>query len=101
MATNTGNREADERQAPILGESEGSSRRASDHASRADVVFDFTNVHHPDFSDLSLILTARLQAGPQDRVWVRALPPHTWYILRALGLDHLFRDLPSPTSEPN
>ena len=66
-----------------------------------DVVFDFEGVHHPGFADLSLILTARLQAAPQDRVWVRAIPHHTWMILRGLGLDHLFRHYPGPAAEPN
>lgn len=59
-----------------------------------DVVFDFTGLHRPGFSDLSLILTARLQSEPSDRVWVRALPRATWDILSALGLDHLFRAIP-------
>jgi len=74
---------------------------AHQSADDADLVFDFTDVHHPGFADLSLILTARLQARPQDRVWVRALPVHTWRVLRALGLDHLFRDYPGPDTEPN
>lgn len=59
-----------------------------------DVVFDFSTVQRPGFGDLSLILTARLHASPEDRVWVRALPESTWRTLRGLGLDHLFRIYP-------
>ena len=67
----------------------------------SDLVFDFTGLESPDLRDLSLILTARLQAGPEDRVWVRALPVPTWRILRALGMDHLFEPFPGADSEPN
>ncbi len=59
-----------------------------------DVVFDFTGLDNPDVGDLSLILTARLAAGPGDRVWMRGVPAHTLRILRGLGLDHLFRRYP-------
>ncbi len=60
-----------------------------------DLVFDFTGLQNPDLCGLSLVLTARLQASDGDRVWVRALPTHTWRVLRSLGLDHLFRAYPS------
>lgn len=66
-----------------------------------DIVFDFTGLHRPDLTDLALILTARLQSMPADRVWVRALPPGTWGILEALGLDHLFRFYPGPEEDLN
>ena len=65
------------------------------------MVFDFTDLNRPEFRDLSLILTARLQAEPGDRVWVRALPISTWRVLHALGLQHLFRPYPGPAEEPN
>ena len=58
------------------------------------VVFDFTGLHRPDVADLALILTARLQTPPHESVWVRAIDPRTDFILRALGLDHLFRHYP-------
>ena len=74
---------------------------AHEDTRECDLVFDFTGVQHPGFADLSLILTARLQAAPDDRVWVRAIPHHTWMILRGLGLDHLFRHYPGPDEEPN
>jgi len=57
-------------------------------------VFDFTGLHQPDLTDLSLILTARLQADVDDRVWVRALPMGTWRTLHALNLQHLFQPYP-------
>jgi anti-anti-sigma regulatory factor len=58
------------------------------------VVFDFTGLHRPDVADLALILTARLQTPANENVWVRAIDPRTGMILRALGLDHLFRHYP-------
>lgn len=61
-----------------------------------EVVFDFTGLHRPGLCDLALILTARLQADPGERVWVRALPDATWNLLRGLGLDHMFHVLPGP-----
>lgn len=67
----------------------------------ADVVFDFTGLRSPHLTDLALILTARLSAAPGGRVWARALPLTTWQVLRALGLDHLFRLYPGPSDEPN
>lgn len=67
---------------------------ATDHERSTDVVFDFTGLRRPDVRDLGLILTARLQSAPGDRVWVRALPYQTWSLLHALGVDHLFRVYP-------
>ncbi len=57
------------------------------------VVFDFTGLRRPDVADLALILTARLK-NPHQSVWVRAIDPGTARVLRALGLDHLFRVYP-------
>ena len=59
------------------------------------VVFDFTGLHKPEVSDLALILTARLLTPPHESVWVRAIHPKTARVLRALGLDHLFRSYPA------
>jgi len=61
---------------------------------KEEFVFDFTGLHQPDLTDLSLILTARLQADAGDRVWVRALPLGTWRTLHALNLHHLFQPYP-------
>ncbi len=65
------------------------------------VVFDFTGLDRPNVSDLSLILTARLQSAPEDSVWVRSLPRQTARILELLKLDHLFRHYPEAEDEPN
>ncbi len=59
------------------------------------VVFDFTGLDRPGVSELALILTARLQTPAHGAVWVRALPWKTARVLRALGLDHLFRHYPT------
>lgn len=72
-----------------------------EHRRQADLVFDFSGLHSPDLTDLAMVLTARLSAGPGDRVWVRALPLRTWRLLRALGLDHLFRIYPILEEELN
>lgn len=61
-----------------------------------EVVFDFTGLQRPGLCELALILTARLQSGPDERVWVRALPDASWSVLHALGLAHLFHVLPGP-----
>jgi len=66
-----------------------------------DIVFDFTGLHRPALTDLALILTARLNSEPENRVWVRALPRSTWNVLQALGLDHLFLVYPGPGKVPN
>ena len=58
------------------------------------IVFDFTGLRKPDVADLALILTARLQTPLNASVWVRAIDPRTARVLRALGLDHLFRVYP-------
>jgi len=71
------------------------------HQPETDVVFDFSGLRSPDLTDLGLILTARLGAGPRSRVWVRSLPYRTWKILRALGLDHLFHIYPAPGDDLN
>ncbi len=65
------------------------------------VVFDFTGLDRPNVGDLSLILTARLQSGPEENVWVRALPWQTERILKLLRLDHMFRTYPTETDELN
>lgn len=65
------------------------------------VVFDFTGLEEPDVCDLSLILTARLQAAPTDSVWVRSLPWQTARVLRILRLDHLFRQYPTGADDMN
>lgn len=74
---------------------------SNDRRDRYDFVYDFTGLHSPKLLDLAVILTARLRAGPDDRVWVRALPPATERVLRALGLSHLFRHYPGMSGDPN
>ncbi len=65
------------------------------------VVFDFTGLEQPDVCDLSLIITARLQAAATESVWVRSLPRQTARILRILRLDHLFRHYPAGSDDLN
>ena len=67
-----------------------------DPETETDLVFDFSGLHRTDLPAMALILTARLLAGPDHRVWARSLPYTTWKVLRALGLDHLFRLYPGP-----
>ncbi|MFQ5537707.1 MAG: hypothetical protein ACE5GJ_09670 [Gemmatimonadota bacterium] len=66
-----------------------------------DVVFDFGDMEHVELRDLSVVLTARLMAGPEERVWARALPFPTWRVLQILGLDHLFRWYPEDSGTLN
>ena len=72
-----------------------------DRKEERDVVFDFSGMRGLDLHDLAWVLTARLQAGPGGRVWVRQMPHETWTALRALALDHLFRVYPGPGEQPN
>ncbi len=65
------------------------------------LVFDFTGLERPDVCDLALILTARLNAGSTDSVWVRALPLQTARVLEAMRLDHLFRHYPTGSDDMN
>lgn len=65
------------------------------------VVFDFTGLERPDVCDLALILTARLNADPEEHVWLRALPWQTARVLQALRLDHLFLEYPEGSDEMN
>ena len=83
----------------LLTESEARQAERDDDHRDHDLVFDFTGLHRPDVCDLALILTARLQAAPDERVWVRALPYSTWSVLRSLGVDHLFHPYPAPDEE--
>ncbi|MGD8318868.1 MAG: hypothetical protein PVJ02_00390 [Gemmatimonadota bacterium] len=85
----------------LLAGSEAQAAEGTDERPETDLVFDFTGLHRPDLQDLALILTARLQAPPGDRVWVRALPYATWNVLHALGLEHLFRVFPGPSEVMN
>lgn len=87
---------------------EGKARKVEHHlqdrieaATDSHVVFDFTGLEEPDVCDLSLILTARLQAAPTDSVWVRSLPWQTARVLRILRLDHLFRQYPTGPDDLN
>lgn len=60
------------------------------------LVFDYAGKQTPDLGGLTLLLTARMLADREDRkVWVRALPDHTWQVLHSLGLDHMFELFPN------
>jgi hypothetical protein len=76
-------------------------RKDRDEGGESHVVFDFTGLDRPNVGDLSLILTARLQSGPTENVWVRALPWQTGRILKILRLDHLFRAYPTGPDDLN
>ncbi len=88
-----------EDRAALLAPVEGS--EPSESRERDDLVYDFTGLHRPELLDLALILTARLRASPEGRVWVRALPPATEHVLRVLGLNHLFRHYPGSSGALN
>ena len=66
-----------------------------------DVVFEFSGRRGLNLADLALVLTARLQAGPTGRVWVKEIPVETWNALRSMGLDHFFMVVPGPGDAPN
>jgi len=67
-----------------------------------DVVFDFDGKHIVDLMGLSMILTARQVAEDQSAVvWLKDVPPRTWALLRALGVDELFALFPEPSSQPS
>lgn len=68
---------------------------------RDEVVFDFTGRRELGLADLAVVITARLQAGPQGRVWVKEIPFEVWNVLRSMRLDHLFLVVPSPGDCPN
>ncbi|MDZ7780784.1 MAG: STAS domain-containing protein [Gemmatimonadota bacterium] len=65
------------------------------------VVFDFTGLERPDVGDLALILTARFAAGPEEHVWLRALPSQTARVLQEMRLDHLFLEYPTEPEHLN
>lgn len=101
MRPNRGNTGRGNARLGLLSGSEAQSAKGTKEHPETDLVFDFTGLHRPDLQDLALILTARLQASPGDRVWVRALPYATWNVLHALGLEHLFRVFPGPSEVLN
>ncbi len=83
----------------LLSESETRPSEREEAQFEHDLVFDFTGLNRADVCDLSLILTARLRAAPDERVWVRALHNSTWSTLCSLGVDHLFHQCPVPGDE--
>jgi hypothetical protein len=85
--------------ARLLTQSEARDAGAENARPETDLVFDFEGLHRPDLCDLALILTARLQAPAEERVWVRALPYATWNLLQDLGVDHLFHVYPGVEEE--
>lgn len=65
------------------------------------VVFDFTGLEQAKIGDLALILTARLETAPDEKVWVRSVPGRTAQALKILRLDHLFLNYPDADGEMN
>jgi anti-anti-sigma regulatory factor len=74
---------------------------AEEAAETGHIVFDFTGLEQSNVADLALILTARLQSGPTESVWVRSLPWRTAQVLKILRLDHLFRHYPDAEEQLN
>jgi len=69
--------------------------------SGTDLVFEFSGRRGLHLADLALVLTARLRAGLQGKVWVKEIPVETWEVLRSMGLDHLFMVVPGTGDAPN
>lgn len=60
-----------------------------------DLIFAFTGGERLDLYGLSLLLTARQVAFEDDRtVWVAGLSQRSWMLLKALGLEGLFKAFP-------
>lgn len=88
------NGKKDGKSLPRLQSADEGTKGRDDRIDEGHIVFDFTGLHSPGVADLALILTARLRTPAHESVWVRAIDARTAYILRALGLDHLFRRYP-------
>ena len=69
MGTNRQDEGSERQRLQLVTEQDSHDRNMRAEARKADLVFDFTNVHSPDFADLSLILTARLQARPHRTIF--------------------------------
>lgn len=70
-------------------ESETAGRR------RPDLIFAFSGGEKLDLYGLSLLLTARQMAHENDRsVWVSGLSRRSWMLLKALGLEGMFKAFP-------
>lgn len=67
----------------------------------ADLLFAFSGGERLDLYGLSLLLTARQMAYEDDRsVWVSGLSRRSWMLLKALGLEGMFKAFP-PSGEPS
>jgi len=83
---------------PVGGKAPDPTHGAERHA---ELVFRFSGRQGLGVTDLALVLTARLKAGMEGRVWVKQIPYETWGLLRSLGLDHLFQVVPDAGDAPN
>ena len=64
-----------------------------------DLIFAFSGGEKLDLHGLSLLLTARQMAHENDRsVWVSGLSRRSWMLLKALGLEGMFKAFP-PSGE--
>jgi len=62
---------------------------------QTDLIFAFSGGERLDLYGLSLLLTARQLAHEDDRsVWVAGLSRHSWMLLKALGLEDMFKAFP-------
>ena len=60
-----------------------------------DLIFAFSGGEKLDLHGLSLLLTARQMAHEDDRsVWVSGLSQRSWMLLKALGLEGMFKPFP-------
>jgi hypothetical protein len=65
----------------------------------SDLIFAFSGGEKLDLHGLSLLLTARQMAEADDRsVWVSGLSQRSWMLLKALGLEGMFKAFP-PSGE--
>lgn len=66
---------------------------------RNDLIFAFSGGEKLDLHGLSLLLTARQMAHEDHRsVWVSGLSHRSWMLLKALGLEGMFKPFP-PSGE--
>ena len=60
-----------------------------------DLIFAFSGGEKLDLHGLSLLLTARQMAHEDHRsVWVSGLSQRSWMLLKALGLEGMFKPFP-------
>ena len=68
----------------------------------SDIVIDFAGQQIFDLSGLTMLLTAQQIADSEKKqIWLMDLPERTWILLKALGLNDLFKFLPSLRDQLN